>query len=124
MPRVYSFDAADLQKLKKLLEYDPYLDKSLTEADLDKIRGDEEANTIFARQDYLIKDGASLMLDAGKYYLFIHAIEGFFKFAEKKLKDAVPSIQRVDPETEKKIIETIDEERTKAETGFGSIFGG
>ncbi len=124
MPRVYSCDTADLQKLKKLLEYDPYLDKSLTGADLEKIRGDKEANTIFARQDYLIKDGASLLLDSDKYYLFIHATEDFFKFAEKKLKDAVPSIKRVDPETERKIIETIDEERTKAETGFGSIFGG
>lgn len=124
MPRVYSLDAPDLQKLKKLLEYDPYLDKSLAEADLEKIRNDKEANVIFVRQDYLIKDGASLSLDRGKYYLYIHAIDDFFKLAEKKLKETVPSIQRVDAITEKKIIETIDEERTKAETGFGSIFGG
>ncbi len=123
MPRVYSLDSSDLQKLKKLLEYDPYLDKSLSEADLERIRNDKEANVIFARQDYLIKDGGALLLDSGKYYLYIHAVDDFFKLAEKKLKENVPSIQRVDAITEKKIIETIDEERAKAETGFGSIFG-
>ncbi len=124
MPRVYSCDASDYPKLQKLLEYDPYLDKNLTEAELAKIREDKEANIIFARQDYIVKDGASLSLDKNKYYLYLHATEDFLNLAEKKLKEAIPSIQRIDPETEKKIIETIDDERRRAEFGFGSIFGG
>ncbi|MGC8586964.1 MAG: hypothetical protein ACP5K9_01585 [Candidatus Micrarchaeia archaeon] len=121
--RVYQCDASEMPALKKMLEYDPYLDKSLTEDDLKKIKGDPEANVIFARQDYLLRDGASLSLDSSKYFLYLSAGEDFLNAAEKKLEKNIKSIKRLDQESERKVIETIEDERTKAEEGFGAIFG-
>ncbi|MEM0086787.1 MAG: hypothetical protein QW774_02790 [Candidatus Micrarchaeaceae archaeon] len=121
--RVYSCDIADLPALKKMLEYDPYLDKNLTEDDLKKLRDDKDANIIFARQDYVLKDGVSLNLDKGKYYLYINASPEFMESAEKKLKSNISSISRLNPEDERKVIEAVEDERSKAEFGFGSIFG-
>ncbi len=57
--------------MKKLLEYDPYLDKSLSPEQLSKLKDDSYANIIFARQDYWIKDGISLGLDREKNYLIL-----------------------------------------------------
>jgi hypothetical protein len=109
--------------LKKLVEYDPYLDNTLTPDQLAKIKTDEMANVIFARQDYQLKDGVSLGLDREKYYLYLSAVDEFFEKAEKKLKASVPSLQRVDPETEQKIIATLEGERKESEEGLGLIFG-
>lgn len=121
--RVYSCDTADHQKLKTLMEYDPYLDKSLSEEQLSKLRTDEEANVIFARQDYRIKDGISLDLDREKYYLYLSASDEFLDKAEKKLKKNIPSIRREEPEREERIINEIETERTESEQGLGLIFG-
>ncbi|MEM0124472.1 MAG: hypothetical protein QXF41_02950 [Candidatus Micrarchaeaceae archaeon] len=121
--RVYSCDAADMPALKKLLEYDPYLDKNLTEEDLKKLKEDKDANVIFVRQDYVLKDGISLNLDRNKYYLYLSASQEFMESAEKKLKSSIGSIARLSQDEERKVIETIEEERSRAEFGFGSIFG-
>ena len=121
--RVYVVDATKQEQLKKLVEYDPYLDKSLDNEALAKLRGDELANVIIARQTYKIREGALLNLDRSKSYLYISATEEFLVKAEKKLKAGIPEIKRVDPEIEKKIIASIDEEQSKAESGFGFIFG-
>ncbi|MEM0094612.1 MAG: hypothetical protein QXE33_00640 [Candidatus Micrarchaeaceae archaeon] len=109
--------------LKKLLEYDPYLDKNLTEEDLKKLKEDKDANVIFVRQDYVLKDGISLNLDRNKYYLYLSASQEFMESAEKKLKSSIGSIARLSQDEERKVIETIEEERSRAEFGFGSIFG-
>ena len=122
--RVYICSSKDVTALKKLLEYDPYLDKSLGEAELEKIRKDEEANVIFARQDYLLKDGISLGLERDYYYLYVNATEEFLAKAEKKLKKALPEIKRAEPGLESKIVATIEEERNESEQGLGLIFGG
>ena len=37
--RVYSFSSSDLAAAKKILEYDPYLDGSLSSEDLQKLKG-------------------------------------------------------------------------------------
>ncbi len=121
--RVYSCDSKDAQTLKKMLEYDPYLDKNLSQEQLDRIKNDAMANVIFARQDYQLKDGISLALDREKYYLYLSAVDEFFENAEKKLKQGVPSIARVDPELERKIIATLEGERKESEEGLGLIFG-
>lgn len=121
--RVYECDASEVSALKKMLEYDPYLDKALTEEDLKKIKNDPEANVIFARQDYLLRDGASLSMDSSKYFLYLSASDDFLNAAEKKLKGNIKSIKRLDQDNERKVIETIEDERTKAEEGFGAIFG-
>ncbi|MEM3839322.1 MAG: hypothetical protein QXF01_01950 [Candidatus Micrarchaeaceae archaeon] len=121
--RVYSCSADEAQALKKLLEYDPYLDKNMSEEQLAKLKKDEDANVIFARQDYLLKDGISLSQDREKYYLYLNANEEFMERAEKKLKANIKSIARVDPDTESQIIEDIESERHASEQGLGSIFG-
>ncbi len=150
---MYVVDASEAEHLKKLLAYDPYLDPNLIprlpkewddqkyldahpdvakEAEEKKrqagesakrLREDKEANLIFARQDYLVKDGATLGLDRDKTYLFLSAMEEFLVPAEEKLKKNVKSLKRLDPETEKKVIESIEKERESAEEGLGMIFG-
>jgi len=135
-----------------MLEYDPYLDPNLIpkipkewddaeylkahseiaeqaaakkkEADttLTRLREDKEANLIFARQDYQLRDGIVLGLDREKTYLYLNATEEFVAGADAKLKKMLPTIQRAEPETEKKIIDTIDEERQKSDQGLGFVF--
>lgn len=121
--RVYTCDAQDGEALKKLMSYDPYLDKSLSDEQLAKLKNDKEANVIFARQTYMIKDGISVNLDDKKYYLYLSASEEFLQQADGKLKKSITSVQRADPATETKVIGMIEKERTDSETGLGSIFG-
>ena len=151
--RVYVLNEADAAGLKKLLEYDPYLDPNLTpkipdkwydeeylkkhpeiakeaeekkkavEEILNNLKNSEEANIIFARQDYMLKDGISLGLDRGKYYLYLSAEDELLSKDELKLKKSTASLTRADPDTEKKVIAAIDNERQKSEEGLGFIFG-
>jgi hypothetical protein len=88
-----------------------------------KLREDKEANLIFARQDYQLRDGATVGLDRDKCYLLLNAPEDFQVPAEEKLKKNIGSIRRLDPETERKVIESIEKERESAEQGLGMIFG-
>ncbi len=121
--RVYLCDEKDLDKLKALMEYDPYLDKSKTEEELAALKQDKAANVIFARQDYQIKDGISIGMEKDKCYLYLSANEDFLTLAEPKLLSAIESAKHADPETEKKIILMIEEEISNSESGIGSIFG-
>ena len=121
--RVYLCDEKDLDKLKALMEYDPYLDKNKTEEELAALKQDKAANVIFARQDYQIKDGISIGMEKDKCYLYLSANEDFLTLAEPKLLSAIESAKHADPETEKKIILMIEEEISNSESGIGSIFG-
>ena len=121
--RVYTCDSGDANELKKLMEYDPYLDKNLNEEQLAGLKNDEQANVIFARQDYNIKDGISLNLDTKKYYLYLSASDEFLEKADKKLKSSIKNIERADKETEEKIIGIVEGERQQSEQGLGAIFG-
>lgn len=146
-------NASDAAALKKLLEYDPYLDPNLApkmprewddqkylaahpevakeaeekkkqaEEAINKLRNDKEANVIFARQDCQIKDGVSLGLDREKIYLYLSADDTFFAGAEAKLKKNFSSMERAPEETEKQIIDTLEKEKEKADEGLGFIFG-
>ncbi len=121
--RVYICDIADNNALIKLMSYDPYLDKSLSDEKIAEIKNDPEANIIFARQDYNIKDGISIGLERDKSYLYLSASEEFLNQADKKLKNIIKSIKRADKETEQKVIEIVEGERSSSEEGLGSIFG-
>ncbi len=112
-----------MDALKKTLEYDPYLDKSKTEDELARMKTDEEANIIFARQDYWLKDGITMNLDREKCYLAISAVDEFLGKAETKLKRLYPNLARADEELEKKIVGEIEKERSESESGLGMIFG-
>lgn len=121
--RVYSIDVTKIALLRSFTEYDPYLDKNMNEEKLAKIRDDEMANVILARQTYKIKEGVLLNLDKTKVYLYISAADDFLEKIDQKLKKELPGIERVEPELEKKIITDIEEEQAKGESGFGYIFG-
>ena len=121
--RVYACSTEDSSALKKLMEYDPYLDNSLNEQQLTQLRSDEQANIIFARQDYSIKDGISISLDPKKYYLYLSASDEFLEKADKKLKASIKSIERADKDTEAKVISLVESERQESEQGLGLIFG-
>lgn len=121
--RVYIVSISKLQDLKKLINYDPYLDNSIKEEDLAKVRQDEMANIIFARQDCQIKEGAALDLDREKAYLYINANDEFLEKADKKIKALIEGATRAEPEIEQKVISSIVEEQSKAESGFGALFG-
>jgi len=120
--RVYVCPIEKENELKRMLEYDPYLDPKIKEEDLKKLREDEMANIIFARQDYVVKEGASINMDPSKCYLFLNAQDSFLDKAEKKLK-SIEGLERAAPDIESKIIMFIDDERKRADEGFGSIFG-
>ncbi len=150
---MYAFESADEEALKKLLAYDPYLDKNLIpsmppelsnkdyleahpemkakaeelsrqiDQALEKLRNDKEANIIFARQDYVIKSGSELGLDPNLQYLYLNFPDEQWDLAEKKLKDNIKSIKRLGQEEESKAISAIDQEREKSDQGLGLIFG-
>jgi len=102
--RVYECDSQQIANLKKLLEEDPYGDRS------------------FARQGYKLKEGRAIGGEQSKYYLYIKADADFFKAAEEKLK-GVNSFKRSEKKLEESIVKKIEEEEGSAEQGFGAIFG-
>ena len=121
---VFECDASEAEALKKALEYDPYLDKSLDESALKKLTTDKDANIIFARQEYELRDGGAFGLDSGKYYLYLKANDEFLKGAEEKLKKQFKTVKRAAPQEEGKVIKVIEEEENQVNAGVGSIFGG
>lgn len=121
---VYECDASEANELKKFIEYDPYLDKSLGEEALKKLNSDKEANIIFSRQEFSLRDGASLGLSKEKSYLYINANDDFLKGADEKLKKNFKSLKRAPKEEEEKFISVVEEEHNEGNAGISTIFGG
>jgi hypothetical protein len=140
MEKVYIFDKADEDKLKKMLAYDPYTDPSIIppakkgeEADRDKVikenmeklaQQDKFFNIIFARQEYDLREGGSIGMDAGKIYLYIKASDDFLSKAEARLKQNFDSFKIASTEESEKVISFIKEEQKRSDEGFGLLFGG
>jgi hypothetical protein len=149
--RVYECDKSEAEALKKVLEYDPYLDpklipqsksekdlKSMSEEErkkakeedektqeaIKKLHEDKYANVIFARQGYSLREGASLGLDSNKSYLYLDANDQFFVLAEERFKREFKTVKRTGQKEEKTVTDAIKAEEDKAAVGFGSIFGG
>jgi hypothetical protein len=148
--RVYECDKSEAEALKKVLEYDPYLDPKLVPASksdkdlklmseedqkryheeeakskeaIKKLHEDKYANVIFARQGYSFRDGATLNLDGNKSYLYLDSSEQFLGLAEERFKKEFKTVKRAGKSEEEKVISTIKSEEDKAAAGFGSIFG-
>ncbi len=150
--RVYECDPSEAKELKKLLAYDPYLDPNLIpkvpevddkaraamtpeqRKDLEtkeatasaaskKLREDKMANVIFARQDCDMRDGKSMGIDNDKSYLLLKATDEFLDLAEQRFKNEFKTIKRAPPDIEKKFIALKEDEESRANAGFGSIFG-
>ena len=149
--RVYECDRQELEQLKKVLSYDPYLDTNLIPPapkgsdkpekmtpeekkeleDHDKkvaeahkfLKEDPKGKYIFSRQEYILKDGASAGLKGNVTYLYLNASEEFLKGAEERFSKEFKTVKRAGKEEEEKVIKAIKEEEEGANAGFGSIFG-
>ncbi|MCL5433877.1 MAG: hypothetical protein M1538_02790 [Candidatus Marsarchaeota archaeon] len=150
--RVYECDESEVKELKKVLSYDPYLDNNLipkvpelsnkdiakmtpeqlkeykdkearAAESLKKLSEDKLANVIFVRQDYDLREGRALGIETSKSYLYLKATDEFLDLAEEKFKRDFKTIKRTDPEIEKKFIAIKEDEDSRANQGFGSIFG-
>lgn len=132
----------DVDKLKKRLDYDPYTDTSLiptakakmteeeekaydekVKAAMAKLAEDKFSNLIFVRQEYSLRDGRSVGLNPEVYYLYISAPDAFVSEMEKFFAEKFPNIKRATADDESKFIKLLNEEKEKANEGFGSIFG-
>ncbi len=150
--RVYECDVAEVQALKKLLNYDPYLDPNLipkipeidekalaamseeqrtqikqkeeaARAASKKLSEDKMANVIFARQDCDLREGKSFGIEGNKSYLLIRATDEFLNLAEERFKKEFKTVKRAPHDIEKKLIALKEDEESRANAGFGSIFG-
>jgi hypothetical protein len=79
---------------------------------------------IFSRQEYSLRDGGAFGLKNDLSYLYLNANEDFLSGAEERFKKEFKTIKRASKEDEEKVIKIIKDEEEKANTGFGSIFGG
>lgn len=122
--RVYEFDIAEQQLLKKTVTYDPFVDVSVTKEQLETIKQDKYASVIFARQNCILKDGNLLGLDKAKCYLYLKAEDHFIGPAEEKLKRDFKSFRRADKAAEDSVISKIKDEESNSNSGVGMIFGG
>jgi hypothetical protein len=148
--RVYECDRSEVEELKKTLAYDPYLDpnvvppspkekpsdkmtdeekKEMAEKDkrlsetLKKLSESLKGKIIFSRQEYSLRDGATLGLKENLSYLYLNAPDEFLKGAEERFRTEFKTIKRAGKEEEAKVIQAIKDEEEKANVGFGSIFG-
>lgn len=131
---VFAVSSGDYEKLKKILESDPYADDS------------------FAKNGYTLRDSTGLGLEAGKYVLYYRAREEMGEKLKKKLtskaeekleeiikgknlgeeqkqailkglKEKELAVHEVEGHEKEKIIKKIKEDEDSAAAGFGSIFG-
>jgi hypothetical protein len=148
--RVYECSKSEVEELKKVLAYDPYLDPAvippsgkdkpndkLTEQEkkeieerekqvnesLKKLSGSLKGKIIFTRQEYSLREGGSVGLKSDCSYLYINAPEDFLKGAEERFRTEFRTVKPATKEEEEKVINVIKEEEEKANVGFGSIFG-
>jgi len=149
--RVYECNRSEVEALKKVLNYDPYLDtnlipsskkddrpiESLTEEERRQIEEKEKqisetqrkiaespaGKVIFTRQEYQLKDGENLNLKKDTVYLYLSAPDVFLDNAEDRFKNEFKAIKRASKEEEETVITAIKQEEENANAGFGSIFG-
>lgn len=102
MKKVYECPIDKKAELTKILESEPYAEKS------------------FSKAGYKLKNGKAVGEDEKKLYLYISAPEDFFPFADEELKGLAEESKK---EVADRVIEKIEKEESEAEKGFGSIFG-
>jgi hypothetical protein len=149
--QVYECSKSEVEELKKVLSYDPYLDSSLipppmvSDKDIKNLTPEQKKEMeerdkkiaeahkmlenspkgkyIFTRQEYSLRDGASVGLNPELSYLYLSANEDFLKGAEERFKTEFKTIKRAKKEDEDRVIKVIKDEEESANAGFGSIFG-
>ncbi len=121
--RVYECAAEESEAVKRILEYNPAMDKSITLEEYNALLKDEYKGVIFSKQECLMKEGRDAGMNDGKYYIYINAGEEFLESAEKRFKHDFKTVKRASPESERKIIELIKSEESRVNSGVGAIFG-
>jgi hypothetical protein len=122
--RVFACARDEVEALKKLLEYDPALDKGLSVEALRKLQEDKYGSVIFARKEFSLREGRSFGIDDDNFYLYLKADDDFLKAAEERFSHEFKTVKHADPGVEQKLTAFISEEENKANQGFGAIFGG
>jgi hypothetical protein len=122
--RVFVCSKDEVEALKKLLEYDPALDKSLSNEALHKLQEDKYGSVIFARKEFSLREGRSFGMNDESFYLYLKAEDDFIKRATERFAHEFKTIKYADPAAEQKLIAVIMDEENKANQGFGAIFGG
>ncbi len=101
---VFSVSSADYAKLKKVVEENPYSDRS------------------FAHVGYTIRESKSVGLEPGNYILTYECEDDLAKELAEKLK-AIESAKELQEPEKSNVVKKIREEEEAAAAGFGSIFG-
>lgn len=122
--RVFVCSKDEVDALKKLLEYDPALDKTLSSDALHNLQQDRYGSVIFARKEFSVREGRSFGMDDDNFYLYLKADDDFLKQAEERFAHEFKTIKHADHMVEKKLEDFISDEENKANQGFGAIFGG
>ena len=122
--RVYVCGKEEVDALKKLMEYDPALDKSLSTEALRTLEKDRYGGVIFARKEFGLQEGRSFGMNDDNFYLYLKADDDFLKRADERFAHDFKTVKHAAPEIEKKLVDFITEEESKANQGFGAIFGG
>jgi hypothetical protein len=119
-----SDDDADMSKLspEQIKEIEERT-KKITDAH-NMLENSPKGKFIFTRQEYSLRDGASVGLNGKMSYLYLNAPEDFLNGAEERFKSEFKTIKRATKDEEEKVIHVLKEEEEKANAGFGSIFGG
>ena len=92
-------------------------------AALAKLASEKYSNIIFNRQEYSLRDGRSVGLAPGSSYLYVNATDAFLKDCDSMFAEKFKTVKRADADEEKKLIHIINDEKDRADSGFGLIFG-
>ncbi len=91
---------------------------------LAKLASEKYSNLIFNRQEYSLRDGRSIGLSPDKSYLYVNATDVFMKDCDSMFAEKFKTVKRAGADEEKKLIHIINDEKDRADSGFGMIFGG
>lgn len=104
MDFVYSIEAAKQGDLKKVLDEDSL------------------AKDSFSSVGYTLKEGKSISLEAGRYYL-IYKADGDLAAKLKERLAKLAELKEESGENKQKALDSVNAESDAAASGFGAIFG-
>lgn len=112
--RIYKITSAAIAAVKKVLE----APEDFKETEPGKR---EFVTNPYARNGYVMRDGASLNMESGATYLYVKGEDDFFAKNEKNiLIEGVTKLAGADLDKAKQAIES---EQANAEAGMGAVFG-
>ncbi len=122
--RVYECGQEEVEAARRMLDYNPATDKSITLDEYNELLKDKYKGVIFSKQECYVREGREAGIQDGKYYIFINASEEFLGRAEERFAHEYKTIRRASPEAEQKITDLINAEQSRVNSGVGAIFGG